>query len=194
MGVDRPLGRAGAAAGEQDRRRIILRYTLGDNVPRLARFRAASPPRAARRRAGSRRESTAVPRDTTIRRRTVSRPQPRSRLPRIAFGMPMKTSGAASRQHCPRLRRPIPGSISTGTMPALKTAKTRAKKSSPGGTISTARVPGTIPIARRPSAISSLSSSSRAIGHPIVTDAGRSVSPRRDQHGERFGLLPSSSR
>ena len=103
----------------------------------------------------------AVPRATTIRRRTVGRPQPRGQPARIAFGIPMKTSGAASRQHCRRLRRPIPGSMSTRTIPALNTAKTRGKRSIPGGTISTARVPGAMPIARRPSAISSLSTSSK---------------------------------
>ena len=37
--------------------------------------------------------------------------------------MPMNTSGAASGRHLPRLFSPMPGSISTGTTPALNSAK-----------------------------------------------------------------------
>ncbi len=93
-------------------------------------------------------------------RRTDSLPQPSSRLAQTALEIPMKTSGAASFKHFPRLFSPIPGSISTGTTPALKSANVRAKKSSPGLTMTAARVPGAIPQAPSPRAIRSLSWSS----------------------------------
>ena len=74
--------------------------------------------------------------------------------------MPKKSSGAASRRHPPTLESPIPGSISTGATPALNSAKTSAKKSSPGLTITAARVCGPTPNPASPEAIQSLSSSS----------------------------------
>ncbi len=40
---------------------------------------------------------------------------------------------------------PMPGSISTGTAPALNSAKNMAKKSSPGVSINAVRVPATMP-------------------------------------------------
>ena len=93
--------------------------------------------------------------------------------------MPMKTSGAASRQHRPRLRRPIPGSISTGTTPALNRAKTSEKKSSPGRTITTARVPR-----RDPDRL-------QAMSDPIAVLVELTVGQVRVAHAAGIGLARS---
>ena len=110
--VDGPLGRAGAAAGEEDRRRCRRREQRDRRswVESLVR-----ETRAPRRRTSSSvvtpvPEAAALPPGATmIVWRTVSRPQPRSRRAQSALGMPMKTSGAASRQHWPRFAQADPG-------------------------------------------------------------------------------------
>ena len=45
---------------------------------------------------------------TLISRRTVLRPQPKSRRAKSALGIPIKTSGSASAQQRPRLRTADP--------------------------------------------------------------------------------------
>ena len=57
----------------------------------------------------------------------------------------MNTSGPASARQVLSGFKPIPGSISTGTAPALNRAKNRAKNSSEGGTMKATRVPFLMP-------------------------------------------------
>ena len=77
-----------------------------------------------------------------------------------ASEMPMNAPGSDSFTQLPKFFIPMPGSISTGTAPALNSAKVSAKKSRLGRTISTVRTPGPIPALSNPRASKSLSVSS----------------------------------
>jgi hypothetical protein len=76
--------------------------------------------------------------------------------------MPMKASGFASSRHCFSARLSMPGSTSTGTAPALNSANISRKNSGVGRTITTVRVPRTMPRFARPAAMASLRASSCA--------------------------------
>ena len=106
------------------------------------------------------RPSSHLPWPVMITRRTVSRPQPSALRATTARAIPMNVSGSASSRQRPRLLTPIPGSINTGTIPALKRPKTSEKKSSPGRTITAARLPRGTASSIRPAATASLSRSS----------------------------------
>ena len=88
--------------------------------------------------------------------------QPSSAFASIASGMPMKASGLASSRHCFSARLSMPGSTSTGTAPALNRANISRKNSGVGRTITTVRLPRTMPRPARPAAIASLRASSSA--------------------------------
>ena len=62
----------------------------------------------------------------------------------------MKASGSASARQPFMLRAPMPGSMKTGTAPALNRAKVRANSSGEGGTSSATRVPRTMPMRPQP--------------------------------------------
>ena len=89
-------------------------------------------------------------RPTATSARTLRTGRGKRSRARCALGIPMNASGSTSSRQERRARLPIPGSISTGTAPTLKSAKTSAVKSRDGVTISTVRVPRTIPRASRP--------------------------------------------
>ena len=72
----------------------------------------------------------------------------------------MKASGSASARQPFMLRAPMPGSMKTGTAPALNRAKVTANSSGEGGTSSATRVPRTMPTVPSPAARRSLSRSS----------------------------------
>ena len=65
----------------------------------------------------------------------------------------MKASGSASSRQCFSARLSMPGSTSTGTAPALNSANISRKNSGVGRTISTVRVPRTMPRCASPAAI-----------------------------------------
>ena len=88
--------------------------------------------------------------------------QPRTVRATCASGIPTKASGAASSRHCFSARRSMPGSTSTGTAPALNRANIDRKNSGVGRTITTVRVPRTMPCRASPAAIASLRASSSA--------------------------------
>ena len=67
--------------------------------------------------------------------------QPNTRRARCAIGKPIKPCGSASRRHCLSEARGIPGSISTGTMPARNSANMLTKKSNVGFSMTTIRSP-----------------------------------------------------
>ena len=101
----------------------------------------------------------------------------------------MKTSGAASARHLPRLFRPMPGSIRTGTTPALKSAKVRAKKSSPGLTMTAARAPARCPT--RPVRTRSCRCPDRADDRSDGSSGpGRPGRPRREPPRQARGASP----
>jgi len=95
-----------------------------------------------------------------MRMRMLRRAQPKRQRARCARDTPMKASGAARSRHAFREGIPIPGSTRTGTAPRRKRAKERAKKRRLGGTISTVRVPRSIPTEVRAWQSRSTSSSS----------------------------------
>ena len=88
--------------------------------------------------------------------------QPSSTFASSASGMPMKASGLASSRHCFNARLSMPGSTSTGTAPTLNRANISRKNSGVGRTITTVRVPRTIPRLASPAAMASLRASSWA--------------------------------
>jgi hypothetical protein len=92
--------------------------------------------------------------------RMVALPQPSTRRAACAFEMPMKASGSHSPMQSLSTFVPMPGSMRTGTAPALKMAKNSAKNSRLGVTIRTVRMPRVMPMASSPAAMTSLSSSS----------------------------------
>jgi len=100
------------------------------------------------------------PPPTVTRILIVSFPQPSSRRAKCALGMPMKASGSASARQPFMFFAPMPGSMKTGTAPALKRAKVRANSSGDGGTSNATRVPRVMPTLSSPAAIQSLSWSS----------------------------------
>ena len=152
----RPPWAGPCAAGEEDGRHVLVAEPGGRKAgPRGRSSKARWPSRRMSSSVVSPDQVTSGP--TRITRRTDAFPQPRIRLAQTALGMPMKTSGAASSRHLPRLFRPMPGSIRTGTTAALKSAKVRAKKSRPGLTMTAARAPFSMPDSASPHAILSLS-------------------------------------
>ena len=125
--------------------------------------------------------------------------QPSSAFASSANGMPMNASGCASSRHCFSARRSMPGSTSTGTAPALNRANMTRKNSGVGRTITTARVPRTMPRLARPAAMASLRASSCAYvnstsyaplrpGQRIATWSGRS----RARRGNAAAMLQGS--
>lgn len=94
-----------------------------------------------------------------VTRTRADRAQPSTSRARCASGTPMNPSGSASARHPPMRLGPIPGSISTGTAPALNSPKVSAKRSRPGFTSTATRLPFPSPSRRSPSAILVLSSS-----------------------------------
>lgn len=92
--------------------------------------------------------------------RQLLRAQPSTTRAACASGMPMKAVGAASSRHCLSARRLMPGSISTGTTPALNMANISRNSSGEGRTISAARVPRTMPARAIAAAMALLRSSS----------------------------------
>ncbi len=96
----------------------------------------------------------------TVTRSRADLAQPSTSLARCASGTPRNASGSASARHPPIRCGPIPGSISTGTAPALNSPKVSANSSPPGLTSTATRLPWLSPIRRSPRAIRVLSSSS----------------------------------
>ncbi len=97
-----------------------------------------------------------------VTRARAERAQPSSAFASNASGMPMKASACASSRHCRSARLSMPGSTSTGTAPALNSANITRKNSGVGRTITTVRVPRTMPRRARPAAMASLRASSCA--------------------------------
>ena len=88
--------------------------------------------------------------------------QPNSFLANIAKGMPINACGCASSKHCFNARLAIPGSTNTGTAPRLNSANISRKNSGVGRTITTTRLPRTMPRLPSPAAMASLRASSWA--------------------------------
>ena len=149
---------AGAAAGEEDRGRLVR--CRGARVGNGSRRPAAHP---AQRNSGPPQGKRGPTDDAD--RRELPRPAAAGGAPAWALGMPMNASGSASARQVPRFASPIPGSIMTGTAPILNSAKVSAKNSVLGGTISTVRVPAVMPAPRSAHAALSHAASSSA---PVI--------------------------
>ena len=141
VAIEHALGRTGAAGGEDDRRRIVgLRW-------RRAESPASSVPRAQLR--DRRPTPEPAPADRHVVFRLGKSPAQHASAPPAPAECrrsPPARSRPGSGRDC---ARPMPGSISTVTTPALNSANTSEMKSMLGGTISTSRMPGRTPIARQ---------------------------------------------
>ncbi len=85
----------------------------------------------------------------TIRKR-ISLKEPRKTLEiKQANGIPIMALGRVLLMHASKLRRPIPGSITTGGAPRRKSAKANRISPYPGRTISKTRSPFRIPCSWR---------------------------------------------
>ena len=85
------------------------------------------------------------------------RAQPATTRATCAFVIPINPRGSTLSRHALRGFNPMPGSMRTGTMPALNRPKISAKKSRPGVTISAQRSPRRSPEASSPLATSPVS-------------------------------------